>query len=168
MGTRGLIIVNRTPEIDETNELAVIYSQYDSYESYLGKMLKDFLKDGMLTNGISMATDSSGKMREINGMEDLAMQVIAHLKLMYVMATTSSLKTKTDLIKTPGGYYLERPGTRNVGEDYRYTIYPDADEGDKIRIRVDKKDYDSRTDEPVFNTVYDGMITDYQPTLEEI
>jgi len=97
MGTRALTtIIN-----EEKQEIAVIYSQWDGYPSGHGQDLYNFLKDIHLVNGLTM----NEKRKVANGMECLAMQLIAHFK------------------QSPGNYYLMPAGTRDCGEEYLYTIY---------------------------------------------
>jgi len=73
MATRGLIYIT-----NEKNEKIIeIYNHGDSYPSGLGKILKDFLKDGKLVNGISL--DETNK-KVFNGIEDFAAQLVCHLK----------------------------------------------------------------------------------------
>lgn len=94
MGTRSL-----THVMDGNQLLVTIYRQYDGYPVGHGQQLVDFLKQYELVNGIS---DREAKV--FNGMGCCAAQIVAHLKT------------------EPGNIYLEPPGTKNVGEEYTYTL----------------------------------------------
>ena len=99
MGTRSLTTFN-----DEwkDEEIAVIYRQYDGYPQGHGRELFEFLNEMVVVNGISL----NGPPKIANGMDCLAAQVISHLKGSEV-----------------GGIYLHKSGTRDIGEQYIYTIY---------------------------------------------
>lgn len=98
MGTRSLTVFK-----DEHNkEICVLYRQYDGYVDGHGQDLFTLLKDKVLTNGLSGNTSLN-----YNGMHCLAASVIAHFK------------------KEPGQFYLYSAGTNDVGEEYKYILYPD-------------------------------------------
>ena len=99
MGTRSLTTFN-----DEwkDEEIAVIYRQYDGYPQGHGRELFEFLNEMVIVNGISL----NGPPKIANGMDCLAAQVISHFKGSEV-----------------GGIYLHKSGTRDIGEQYIYTIY---------------------------------------------
>ena len=110
MGTRCLTVFK--DEFDK--EIVVLYRQYDGYPKGHGKELKVFLKDRYLVNGIGM----NSTRKESNGMGCLAATIVAHFK------------------KDIGGFYLYPGGTRDVGEEYIYTISPDKKGKVKLSIEV--------------------------------
>lgn len=102
MGTRSLTVF-----VDDHEELAVMYRQYDGYPSGHGDELASFLSRITPCNGIPLIpkdSDSSSPLYA-NGMDCLAAQVIAHFK------------------DGPGNIYLMRAGTRDCGEEYVYTVF---------------------------------------------
>ena len=106
MGTRALVVFRD----DGDEELCVLYTQFDGYIMGLGRQLADILapdgKGRTLVNGYS----SKDQNNVYNGMSDLTTRIIYCLK-----------KSEGD---APGGYYLNAAGTRNIGEEYIYTIFP--------------------------------------------
>ena len=99
MGTRSLTTFN-----DEwkNEEIAVIYRQYDGYPQVHGKELFKFLNGMTIVNGLKI----NNPPKIANGMSCLAAQVVSHFKG-----------------NEAGGIYLYGSGTRDVGEQYIYTIY---------------------------------------------
>ncbi|KKL22225.1 hypothetical protein LCGC14_2437560 [marine sediment metagenome] len=97
MGTRCLTVFKE----EDGTEIAVMYRQMDGYPSGHGQELADFLAGKALVNGIG-ADDS--KDTAFNGMHCLAASVVAHFK------------------KDLGSVYLYPAGTRDVGEEYTYTV----------------------------------------------
>lgn len=99
MGTRALTVF-----IDERGEeIAVLYRQFDGYPDGHGHELTSLLKGRSLVNGYTAEDEKSGN---FNGMNDLAAGVIAHFKS-----------------KSPiGGFYLYPAGTRDIGEEYIYSV----------------------------------------------
>ena len=99
MGTRSLTTFN-----DEwkNEEIAVVYRQYDGYPKGHGKELFEFLNEMVVVNGIGF----NNPPKVANGMSCLAAQVVSHLKGSEI-----------------GGIYLYQSGTRDIGEQYIYTIY---------------------------------------------
>jgi len=99
MGTRSLTTFN-----DEwkNEEIAVVYRQYDGYPQGHGRELFEFLNEMVVVNGIGF----NNPPKVANGMDCLAAQVISHFKGNEV-----------------GGIYLHKSGTRDIGEQYIYTIY---------------------------------------------
>lgn len=99
MGTRCLTIIqskNGTP-------IVAMYRQMDGYPDGHGQELADFLRNKVIVNGIGL---NDG--RDIaNGMDDLAAQIVTHFKSESMV----------------GGFYLFPPDTRDVGEEYIYTVY---------------------------------------------
>lgn len=95
MGTRCLTVVND----DNGKEIICLYRQYDGYPDGHGRELKAYLAPFSISNGIRSGC--------FNGMECLAASLVAHFKT------------------APGGFYLYPAGTRDVGEEYIYTVYPE-------------------------------------------
>ena len=126
MGTRSLTVFNN--EWDDS-EICVLYRQSDGYPEGHGIDLLNFLKNMNIVNGISI-----GESRRIsNGMDCLAAQVVAHFKT------------------GPGGFYLHSAGTRDIGEEFIYTLYYT----EELRIKV-QDTYDGGND------LFDGNIEAYE------
>lgn len=95
MGTRSLTVI-----VDEEGkEVVVLYRQYDGHPASHGLQLSNFLKPLTLMNG-------TGPVDTANGMNCLAAQIIAHFKV------------------GSGNFYLYAAGTRDMGEEFIYTVYP--------------------------------------------
>lgn len=107
MSTRSITVFND----EENKEICVMYRQMDGYPEGHGKELKDFLKDNVIVNGIG------GEKKAFNGMGCLTASVIAHFK------------------KGIGGFYIYPAGTRDIGEEYIYTITGKVGEEPKIKIK---------------------------------
>jgi hypothetical protein len=107
MGTRSLTVV-----MDQGKEIVCMYRQFDGYPSGLGQELRDFLSKRKIVNGFS-----AGDSRNFNGIGCLAAQVVAHFK------------------KGIGNVYLYAPGTRDVGEEYVYTITRGRDGGINLQVQ---------------------------------
>ena len=106
MATRGLIRFAKREEGVSFNEHpenveVQIYNHYDSYPEGLGLQLAEFLSDFRVVNGLG-----SGQSKVANGMGCLAAQIVSHFKG-----------------DKAGDFYLYAPGTRDVGEQYIYSIY---------------------------------------------
>jgi len=132
MGTRSLTII-KTGD----TEIAVLYRQYDGYPSGHGADLKGILAGRPVVNGISDA-------RQINGGHDMAVQIISALK-----------GDET----TPGGLYLYPAGTRNMGEEFTYTVtapevswWSGIKKTAKIHLKVEG-----------YGVSYDGPLDDFDP-----
>ena len=113
MGTRSLTHVIETWKNTETNKkqkqcLMTMYRQYDGYPSGMGTDLAEFLKNGKVVNGISMA-ETELVFNRFNGAGCLAAQVVAHFK------------------QGVGNIYLHKPMSKDCGEDYTYEIIVDFD-----------------------------------------
>jgi len=99
MGTRCL-----TRILDEEDrEIVTIYRQFDGYPSGHGAELKRFCKRMRIVCGIR---DREAK-NQANGPGCFAAQLV------------TSLKRRNRV----GNIYLYRPGTKDVGEEYIYTIH---------------------------------------------
>jgi hypothetical protein len=94
MGTRHLTVVKNKHEQD----ILVMYGQYDGYLEGHGQRLGEFLDGMKLVNGLVSEENIA------NGMACLAGQIIAHFK------------------EKAGGFYLYPSGTRDVGEEFIYTV----------------------------------------------
>lgn len=99
MGTRALTVF--VDDMDQ-KEIVVMYRQFDGYPKGHGKDLRAFLRGYKITNGIS----ELGAKKHANGMSCLAGQVISRFKTEYPY----------------GNIYLYPAGTRDVGEEYVYTV----------------------------------------------
>ncbi len=111
MGTRSFTVMHGS--WSDHKEIAVLYRQMDGYPLVHGKELKDFLKDMAIVNGISVDAPRMSS----NGGYCLAAQIIAHFK------------------EEIGSFYLHAAGTRDIGEEYIYYIYPSV--GKLIRLKVE-------------------------------
>lgn len=124
MGTRCLTAV-----YEDGVEILTLYRQFDGYFDGHGDELALFLSGIQLVNGIS------GERKNVaNGMGCLAAQIVAHMKT------------------EPGGFYIYKSGSRDVGEEYIYHVvkFPN----DEIGLRVEDhgnqvyfgraKDFDGR------------------------
>jgi len=132
MGTRSLTVFSDTWE-DE--EIAVFYRQYDGYPEGHGTDLLNLLKDTYIVNGITY-----GERRKIaNGMECLSATVVSHFK------------------DGPGNFYLHSAGTRDIGEEFIYTLYYNDKE---LKIKV-QDTYDDGHD------LFDGTIGQYGEWIKE-
>lgn len=132
MGTRSLTVILN----DKGEEFFCMYRQYDGYEEGHGKELKEYLQGKEIVNGF---TNLDAKVGNFNGINDLAACLITHFKEMH---GSGPFKI--------GSIYLYPPGTRDIGEEYIYTIRI----GENRRIHITTE-------------TYDGDINDYQPKRKE-
>ena len=95
MGTRSLTVIK-----DGKKEICVLYRQHDGYPEGHGKELAEFLSGFRIVNGY----DHDDTVKVANGMNCLAAQIITHFKT------------------GVGQFYLYPPKTRDMGEEYVYTI----------------------------------------------
>ena len=130
MGTRSLTVFNN--EMDN-EEIVVLYRQYDGYPTGHGRDLLSFLNNMEIVNGIS----NNEERKIANGMGCLSAQVVAYLK------------------EAPGDFYLHSAGTRDIGEEFIYTLYY---KNDKLKIKV-QDTYDKGHD------LFDGNMTQYNEWL---
>jgi len=102
-----------------------------------------------MVNGIA-----GGEKRKIsNGMSCLAAQMVSYFK------------------EEPGGFYLYRADTRDVGEEYVYTIYVnhDIDNNEReIMIKVEKTSYDEGFENKFMEEIFNGEIDNYKEWLETL
>ena len=132
MGTRSLTVINS--EWDDS-EICVLYRQYDGYPEGHGTDLLDFLKEMSIVNGIG--SNSDGK-KISNGMDCLAAQIVAHFKT------------------EPGYFYLASAGSRDMCEEFIYTLY--IYNKDKLAIKVEDT-YDKG------HVLFDGDLKQYEKWL---
>ena len=130
MGTRSLTVFNN--EMDN-EEIVVLYRQYDGYPTGHGRDLLSFLNNMEIVNGIN----NNEERKIANGMGCLSAQVVAYLK------------------EAPGNFYLHSAGTRDIGEEFIYTLYY---KNDKLKIKV-QDTYDKGHD------LFDGNMTQYNEWL---
>ena len=128
MSTRSITIL-----MDGDTEIAVLYRHCDGYPTGQGADLLRILAGKKCVNGIS------GKGPQINGAGDMAAQVVAGLKG-----------------DSGGNFYLYPPGTRDVWEEYTYTVTY-VGPGEAIRLVVDGHR----------GRLYDGPIGDFDPEKAE-
>jgi hypothetical protein len=110
MGTRSFIHVK-----DGKKTIATIYRQYDGYPSGIGEDIKRILNNGEveILNGYS---GSSRIPSQFNGMGCLAAFLVGELKQ-----------------KAIGNVYLFAANTKDVGEDFVYTL---SDKKGELYIKV--------------------------------
>ena len=146
MGTRSLTTFK---EDHNNEEIVVLYRQFDGYPEGHGIDLFRFLNKMNMVNGIA-----GGEKRKIsNGMSCLAAQMVSYFK------------------DEPGGFYLYRADTRDVGEEYIYTIYVnhDIDNNEReIMIKVEKTSYDERFENRFMEEIFDGEVDNYKEWLESL
>ena len=146
MGTRSLTTFK---EDHNNEEIVVLYRQFDGYPEGHGIDLFRFLNKMNMVNGIA-----GGEKRKIsNGMSCLAAQMVSYFK------------------DEPGSFYLYRADTRDVGEEYIYTIYVnhDIDNNEReIMIRVEKTAYDESFENKSMEEMFDGPTDNYKEWLESL
>lgn len=108
MGTRSLVVF----ENSDGDEICVVYRQYDGYPSARGRELVDFLDNRRLVNGFG-----DTEIKQSNGIEDCVAQWIAWEKINRVDNPTWHI----------GNVYIHPPYTRDIGEQYIYTIREDRE-----------------------------------------
>jgi len=100
-----------------------MYRQFDGYPDVHGVELANFLFNKKVVNGYSSIKDE--RVGNFNGASCLAASVISHFKNGKI-----------------GNIYLYSAGTRNCGEEYIYTIYPEKKEigwKDGVKIKIDAR-----------------------------
>ena len=146
MGTRSLTTFK---EDHNNEEIVVLYRQFDGYPEGHGTDLFRFLNKMNMVNGIA-----GGEKRKIsNGMSCLAAQMVSYFK------------------EEPGGFYLYRADTRDVGEEYIYTIYVNYDIDNnkrEIMIKVEKTSYDEDFKNRFMEEIFDGQVDNYKEWLETL
>ena len=142
MGTRSLTTFK---EDHNNEEIVVLYRQYDGYPEGHGVDLFRFLNNMNMVNGMS----PEEKRKTSNGMSCLAAQMVSYFK------------------EEPGGFYLYRADTRDVGEEYVYTIYVDDDKN-SIMVKVEKTAYDENFKNKSMKVIFDGSVDSYKEWLESL
>jgi hypothetical protein len=141
MGTRSLTVF-----MDGEKELAVLYRHMDGYPKGHGADLKSVFGNCEIVNGIGGPT----KHRIANGMDCLAAQVIAHFKT------------------GPGSIYLMAAGTRDVGEEFIYTLYCPGDKGAlHLKVQAGRVTYfgDPGTKQAHMPVLFDGPLGCFRPEV---
>jgi len=156
MGTRSLTVFKEDDLMDikhgklhKGREIACLYRQMDGYPDGHGQELADLLEGYVVGNGIG--SDSPPKYA--NGMGCLAAQIIGLLKW---DRDLEAIKHFSTALQTPAGsFYLYPPGTRDVGEEYIYTVYHVAG---VVHVKVEECLYKKRK-RPV---LFDGPVETYE------
>ncbi len=108
MITTAIIAVK---ENENDKDFATFYRQYDGYPKGLGKELLKYIQNKKVVNGFT----SEDKFHEaFNGIGDFCASLVAYFK------------------KDIGDFYIVKADTRNVGEEYIYTII--IKEGEPIKL----------------------------------
>jgi hypothetical protein len=108
MGTRAIIAIK---EKEDDEDYCTIYKQFDGYPDGLGVELLEYVKDTLVVNGFS----SEHKFHKaFNGIGDFCASLVSYFK--------------TDI----GDFYIEKSGSRNMGEEFIYTII--VKEGQPIKL----------------------------------
>lgn len=154
MGTRSLTVF--TEDLNNSSEeICVLYRQFDGYPTGHGADLKECLSKAQMGNGIPGGLDLSDGSKFFNGMADLAVQTITRLKKMEVEKASNFAAAKVFGKKMndlePGQFYLHKAGTRDCGEDYTYTIYP---KGEVVCLKVEGS---------YKGELYNGPVNDFNP-----
>lgn len=100
MGTRTIVHLK-----DENNKtILTLYRQYDGYPTGMGNDIKKILNNGVveIRNGF---TTKDQIPRQFNGMGCLSAFLVGELKN-----------------KKIGNVYIQEPNTKDMGEDYTYTL----------------------------------------------
>lgn len=202
MGTRCLTVVKDGGKDDK--DIICLYRQFDGYPDGHGVALHRLFGDFVIVNGLGGQSPNVA-----NGMGCLAAQLVAKLKLDQYESDQNRRKEmaehfkKTDPDKDmsvydrsdgmAGGFYLYPPGTEDVWEEYKYTLYMDTscqerieqefaemakeceknnDYGplhDKVRVfgeiylMVECPIYDAQYKHDGWAVMYDGPLKDFAP-----
>lgn len=122
MSTRSLTIVNESTDLNPSEEIFIMYRQYDGYPNSHGADLIKFLKNCVMTNGIPVGKNDLKEKHFSNGFADLSAKLITYFKEDYHNA---------------GHFYLYKAGTRDYGEEYIYTIYPNKNNQEVINLKIE-------------------------------
>ena len=145
MGTRALIKIN-IKDGKSITPLVCIYKQHDGYLSGLGATLHEFLNRKTLINGIGGKPDPANYS---NGIADLAGQLVCELKNKFAL----------------GGVYLYPTDTKDVGQDYTYTVnFSQGKSFDSVDA-LDSVSIDCYGNEVVFNG--DEMLSEFKAHIEK-
>jgi hypothetical protein len=127
MGTRSLVHIK-----EGKKTIATIYRQYDGYPTGMGDDIKEILNDGMVNilNGFALNHQVP---KQFNGMGCLAAYLIGELKN-----------------KKIGNVYIYPTNSKDVGEDFTYTISEDLG---ILNLKV-VENYNNKT-------IFKGMLTSF-------
>jgi hypothetical protein len=127
MGTRSLVHIK-----EGKKTIATIYRQYDGYPTGMGDDIKEILNNGMVNilNGFSLNHQVP---KQFNGMGCLAAYLIGELKN-----------------KKIGNVYIYPTNSKDVGEDFTYTISEDLG---ILNLKV-VENYNNKT-------IFKGMLTSF-------
>ena len=133
MGTRSLVHIK-----EGNTTIATIYRQYDGYPSGMGVDLRTALNNGQveLRNGFSGGDKVPS---QFNGMGCLGAFLVG--------------KLKDDKI---GNIYLMKPNTKDVGEEFVYTL---TDKDGTVNLKV--------IDTWKKTTLYNGLLAEFDANLIE-
>lgn len=153
MSTRSLVLIKSHDGV----ELACIYRQCDGYPSGMGADIREALGGKQVVNGIG------NEAKEVNGVGDMAVQLIAWLKYRNTIGMQAlGAYPKPASINTAGGVYLFPIGTTDCGEEYVYEVFCGKEperpsrKGTPIRLVVHEG---GRTGE----VLYDGPLDAFDP-----
>lgn len=142
MGTRALV-----EPMEDGKALVTIYRQFDGYPDGLGVDLANILTGHTLVNGFG---GKDAEASQFNGMGCLAAQVVRHLK---------------DSI---GNVYIYPAGSRDVGEEYIYTIRPGFGDG-QIEITIyEPNDTAMNGIEPIWSGTPEQLLAKYGRAPREV
>lgn len=158
MGTRCLTTVR-----DGNKEIVCMYRQMDGYPEGHGADLLAAFKGFRITNGI--AADSA---KTANGAGCLAAQVVAAFKRITDENRRYAHSNGADL--QVGNFYLYAPETREVGEEFVYTLSVKTDAKAK-RDRIWLELYEGEvaffgmpgTKPELMDFLYTGWLDDFDP-----
>lgn len=142
VGTRALVHIKNGGLRNKT--IVTLYRQMDGYESGLGQEIVDTLNAGdcRLVNGYR-STDMVPAV--FNGMQCLAAYLVGRLKVFpYGEDTKNAI----------GSVYLMPANTKDVGEEYVYTIYTSNDVNVCIKVTNGRR------------TLFNDTIEAYNRTLQ--
>ena len=128
MGTRTLVHIK-----EDKKTIVTIYRQFDGYPSGMGDDIKEILNDGrsQILNGFGTACKTPN---QFNGMGCLAAYLIGELKDGKI-----------------GNVYIFPTNSKDVGEDYSYTISLDGK--NRLKMKV--------IDNYAKKTIFDGLLKDF-------
>ena len=131
---------------ESDQEIAVLYRHCDGYPKVHGRELAECLAGFKSVDGFSI--DDTKDKKCANGVGCLTAQVVAYFK------------------KGVGNFYLEPAGTRDIGEDYIYTVYL-APDGFRPAIRVERVGVSAEMVGEVSETLFDGLANSYREILRK-
>lgn len=144
MGTRCLTVV-----MDGNKEILCMYRQYDGYISGHGAELKKFAHGFKIVNGFGSDTPK----KSANGMGCFAAQLVAHFK-----------GKKENQI---GGFYIEAPETREVGEEFIYRL---SEKSGKLWLDISEGEVAwfglPGTKPELMDWIYSGFMDDFDPDAD--